>query len=76
VQDPHFHAIGVLYERLARVLEGEDPNAQARVAAIMVVVGTAAACTERADLPPEQLQPALVAVALRALGLPADSPPG
>jgi len=76
LQDPHFHAIGVLYERLVRVLQGEDPNAEARVAAIMVVVGTAAACTERSDLPPEQLRPALVAVALRALGLPADSPPG
>jgi AcrR family transcriptional regulator len=76
LQDPHFQAIGVLYERLVRVLQGEDHSTQARVAAIMVVVGTAAACTERSDLPPEQLQPALVAVALRALGLPADSPPG
>ena len=76
LQDPHFHAIGVLYERLVQVLQGEDPNAEARVAAIMVVVGTAAACTERSDLPPEQLKPALVAVALRALDLPADSPPG
>jgi AcrR family transcriptional regulator len=76
LQDPHFHAIGVLYERLVRVLQGEDPNPQAQVAAIMVIVGTAAVCTKRADLPPEQLQPALVAVALRALGLPADSPPG
>jgi AcrR family transcriptional regulator len=71
-QDPHFQ----LYERLVGVLQGEDHNAQARVAAIMVVVGIAAACTERSDLPPEQLRPALVAVALRALGLPADSPPG
>src|SRR5664280_1346082 len=70
--DPHFQ----LYERLVGVLQGEDHNAQARVAAIMVVVGIAAACTERSDLPPEQLKPALVAVALRALGLPADSPPG
>jgi len=77
LQDPHFRAIGVLYERLVRVLQGEDHhNAQARVAAIMVVVGTAAVCTERSDLPPEQLRPALVAVALRALGLPADAPPG
>jgi len=42
----------------------------------MVVVGIAGACTERSDLPPEQLKPALVAFALRALGLPADSPPG
>lgn len=76
LQDPHFHAIGELYEQLVRVLQGESADPQARIAAIMVVVGTAAACTERADLPPEQLQPALVAVALRALGLPADSPPG
>ncbi|HEY5181773.1 MAG TPA: hypothetical protein VIJ07_18710 [Dermatophilaceae bacterium] len=51
-------------------------SAAARVAAIMVVVGIAAACTERSDLPPEQLKPALVAFALVALGLPADSPPG
>jgi AcrR family transcriptional regulator len=71
-QDRHFQ----LYERLVGVLQGEDHNAQARVAAIMVVVGIAAACTERSDLTPEQLKPALVTVALRALGLPADSPPG
>jgi len=76
LQDPQFQAIGVLYEQLIRVLQGEDNDGQARVAAIMVVVGTAAACTERSDLPPEQLKHALVAVALRALGLPADSPPG
>ena len=76
LQDPHFHSIGVLYERLVRVLEGENPDAQARVAAIMVVVGTAAVCTERSDLPPELQQPALVAVALRALTLPVHSPPG
>jgi AcrR family transcriptional regulator len=71
-QDPHFQ----LYERLVGVLQGEDDNTQARVAAIMVVVGIAAACTERSDLRPEQLKPALVAVAGRALGLPTDSPPG
>ena len=76
LQDPQFQAIGVLYEQLLRVLQGEDHGGQARVAAIMVVVGTAAACTERPDLPPEQLKQALVAVALRALGLPADSSPG
>ena len=76
VQDPRFHAIGVLYERLIGVLQGEDHHPQARVAAIMVVVGAAAACTGRADLPPERLRPAMVTVALRALGLPADSPPG
>ena len=74
LQDPHFRAMGELGERLIRVLQGEDPNAQARVAAIMVVVGIAAACSERADLPAEQLQSALVTVALRALDLPADSP--
>jgi len=72
LQDPHF----LLYERLVAVLQGQDHDAQARVAAIMVVAGIAAACTERSDLPPEQLRPALVAVALRALVLPADSPPG
>ena len=71
-QDPHFR----LYERLVGVLQGEDQSAQTRVAAVMVVAGIAAACTERSDLPPEQLRPALVAVALRALGLPADPPPG
>jgi len=76
LQDPQFQAIGVLYEQLLRVLQGEDHDAGARVAAIMVVVGTAAACTERSELPAEQLKRALVAVALRALGLPADSPPG
>jgi AcrR family transcriptional regulator len=76
LQDPRFRAMGELGERLIRVLQGEDPNPQAQVAAIMVVVGIAAACSERSDLPAEQLQPALVAVALRALGLPADSPPG
>jgi len=76
LQDPHFRAMGELGERLMRVLQGEDPNAQARVAAVMVVAGIAVACTERSDLPPEQLRPALVAVALRALGLPADSASG
>ena len=76
LRDPRFHAIGVLYERLVGVLQGSNQNLQARVAAIMVVVGTAAVCTERSDLPPEQLQPALVAVALRALTLPVHSPPG
>ncbi|RYV51709.1 TetR/AcrR family transcriptional regulator [Pengzhenrongella frigida] len=76
LEDPHFRAIGPLYERLLGVLEGDEHDAEARVAAFMVVVGTAFACTGRADLPPEQLQPALVAVALRALGLPADAPPG
>src|SRR5665811_1068453 len=38
-QDSHFR----LYERLVEVLQGKDPSAQARVAAIMVVVGIAAA---------------------------------
>jgi len=76
LQDPQFQAIGVLYEQLVRVLQGEDHDGQARVAAIMVVVGTAAACTERPDLPPEQLKQALITVALRALGLPADPSPG
>ena len=70
LQDPHFHAIGLLYERLVQVLADEDPDPAARIAAIMVIVGTAAACTERTDLKTEQLRPALVAVALRALGLP------
>ena len=68
-QDPHFR----LYERLVGVLQGEDHSAQTRVAAIMVVAGIATTCTECSDLPAEQLRPALVAVALRALGLPADS---
>jgi AcrR family transcriptional regulator len=72
LQDPHFQ----LYERLVGILQGDHHDAQTRVAAVMVVSGIAAACTQRSDLPPEQLRPALVAVALRALGLPADSPPG
>ena len=72
LQDPHLR----LYERLVGVLQGEAHSAQTRVAAVMAVVGLAAASTERSDLPPERLRPALVAVALRALGLPADSPPG
>lgn len=76
LQDPHFHAIGLVYEQLVQVLAGSDHDPEARVAAIMVIVGSAAACTEPTDLPAEQLKPALVAVALRALGLPADSPPG
>jgi AcrR family transcriptional regulator len=76
LQDPDFQSTVELYERLVRVLEGECPSPEDRVAAIMAVNGTAAACTERANLPPEQLRPALVAVALRMLGLPADSPPG
>ena len=63
-------AVGILMTGEPLVLS--DPH----FAAILVVVGTAAACTERADLAPDQLQPALVAVALRALGLPASSPPG
>jgi len=71
-QDPHFR----LYERLLVVLQGEDHNAQTRVAAIMVVAGVTAASTERTDLPPDQLRPALVAAGLRALGLPVDSSPG
>lgn len=76
LRDPHFQAIGVLYEQLIRILQGGDDQAQSRVAATMVVVGTAAACTGRSDLPPELLKRTLVAVALRALGLPADSSPG
>jgi len=72
LQDPRLR----LYERLVEVLQGEERDTQARVAAIMVIVGIAAACTEYSDLPPAQLRPALVAVALRTLGLPADSPPG
>lgn len=74
VEDPHFHSIGVLYGRLVQMLQGDDPDVPDRVAAIMVVVGTAAACTGRADLPAEALQPALQAVALRALGIPAAQP--
>ena len=76
LQDPRFRAMGELGERLIQVLQGEGHDTKARVAAIMVVVGIAAACSERADLPSEQLQSALVAVALRALGLPADSASG
>jgi AcrR family transcriptional regulator len=76
LQEPQFQTIAVLYEQLIRVLQGEDHDGQARVAAIMVVVGTAAACSEHSDLLPEQQKQALVAVALRALGLPADPSPG
>lgn len=75
LSDPHFQTIGPLYEQLIDVLSGEDEGPPARIAAVMVIVGTAAACTESADLPPEQLQPTLVAIALRTLGLPTDSPP-
>ncbi|MGV8966565.1 MAG: TetR/AcrR family transcriptional regulator [Cellulomonas sp.] len=76
LQDPHFHAVALLYERLVQVLASEDPDPPAQIAAIMVIVGTAAACTARTDLPPDQLRPALAGVALRALGVTAPSPAG
>ncbi len=69
LQDPHFHAIGLLYERLVRVLAANDQDPPARIAAIMVIVGTAAACTASTGLPPDELRHALVDVALRALGV-------
>lgn len=74
LQDPRFRTIGVLYERMLHVLEGEHPDAQSRVAALVVLAGSAAACVERADLPPDELRQALVTVALHALGLPEQSP--
>ncbi|WP_407345390.1 TetR/AcrR family transcriptional regulator [Pengzhenrongella phosphoraccumulans] len=76
LQDPHFHTIGLQYEQLVEALAGDDPDAERRIAAVMVIVGTAAACTQPTGLSPEQLQPTLVTVALRTLGLPADAPPG
>lgn len=67
LQQPAFAHIQQTSERLIAALAGHSDRPAARIAALVVLTGTAETCAEFLDIPDEELRPALLAVARRAL---------
>jgi AcrR family transcriptional regulator len=67
LQQPAFTHVQQISERLLAALAGHSDRPAARIAAMVVLAGIAKACAEFADVPDEELRPALLAVAHRAL---------
>ncbi|MGV9766003.1 TetR/AcrR family transcriptional regulator [Micromonospora tulbaghiae] len=67
LQQPAFAHIQQISERLVATFSGFSDRPEARVAALVVLAGIAETCGEFLDIPDEQLRPALLAVAYRAL---------
>ncbi|MBQ1046387.1 TetR/AcrR family transcriptional regulator [Micromonospora sp. C32] len=67
LQQPTFMHIQQISERLVAAFAGFSDRPEARVAALVVLAGIAETCGEFLDIPDEQLRPALLAVAYRAL---------
>ncbi|GLY23069.1 TetR family transcriptional regulator [Micromonospora sp. NBRC 101691] len=68
LQHPAFAYIQRCSDRLRDALAGGSSGAEARVGALIVLAGIAAACAEFPDLDDDELRAALLAVARRALG--------
>ncbi|MFI6822085.1 TetR/AcrR family transcriptional regulator [Micromonospora sp. NPDC050187] len=68
LQHPAFAHIQRCSDRLRDALAGGSTGAEARVGALMVLAGIAAACAQFPDLDDDELRAALLAVARRALG--------
>ncbi|MFJ6198516.1 TetR/AcrR family transcriptional regulator [Micromonospora sp. NPDC092111] len=71
---PAFAHVQRISERLIEALTGPDGRQDARVAALVLLAGIAEGCGAFADIPDDELRPALLSVARRAL-VPATSPP-
>ncbi|MGC1214459.1 MAG: helix-turn-helix domain-containing protein [Micromonospora sp.] len=67
LQLPAFAHIQQISDRLIAAFAGHSDRPAARIAALVVLAGIAEACAEFADIPDEELRPALLAVAHRAL---------
>ncbi|SCG58266.1 transcriptional regulator, TetR family [Micromonospora inositola] len=67
LQQPAFAHVQQISERLIDALAGHSDRPAARIAALVVLAGIAEACAEFADIPDEDLRPALLAVAHRAV---------
>lgn len=68
LQQPVFAPIQRRTERLLDALAGRSDRPAERIAALVICAGIPAACTEFGEIPDEELRPALIAVAGRALG--------
>ncbi|WP_406041336.1 TetR/AcrR family transcriptional regulator [Micromonospora sp. NBC_00898] len=67
LQQPAFAHVQQISERLLDAFAGHSDRPAARIAALVVLAGIPEACAEFADVPDEELRPALLAVAHRAL---------
>ncbi|MFE9688198.1 TetR/AcrR family transcriptional regulator [Micromonospora sp. NPDC005806] len=67
LQQPAFAHIQQISERLIAAFAGHSDRPAARIAALVVLAGIAETCGEFLDIPDEELRPALLAVARRAL---------
>ncbi|SBT46810.1 TetR/AcrR family transcriptional regulator [Micromonospora auratinigra] len=67
LQQPAFAHIQQISERLVAAFAGFTDRPAARIAALVVLAGIAETCGEFLDIPDDELRPALLAVARRAL---------
>ncbi|MGC4893182.1 TetR/AcrR family transcriptional regulator [Micromonospora sp. DT31] len=67
LQEPAFAHIQQISERLVAAFAGFSDRPAARVAALVVLAGIAETCGEFLDIRDDELRPALLAVAYRAL---------
>ncbi|MFR9779091.1 TetR/AcrR family transcriptional regulator [Micromonospora sp. MS34] len=67
LQQPAFTHIQQISERLVAAFTGHSDRPAARIAALVVLAGIAETCGEFLDIPAQELRPALLAVAHRAL---------
>ncbi|MEH0844288.1 helix-turn-helix domain-containing protein [Micromonospora sp. CPCC 205711] len=68
---PAFAHVQRISERLLDALAGDCAGPAGRIAALVVLAGVPEACAEFVDLPDEELRPALLSIARRAL-VPTD----
>ncbi|MGW5671627.1 TetR/AcrR family transcriptional regulator [Micromonospora sp. NPDC003776] len=67
LQQPAFAHVQQISERLIAAFAGHSDRPAARIAALVVLAGIAETCGEFLDIPDQELRPALLAVAHRAL---------
>ncbi|TDB73990.1 TetR/AcrR family transcriptional regulator [Micromonospora sp. KC723] len=70
---PAFAHVQQISERLVDALSGHTDRLEARITAMVLLAGISEACAEFVDVPDDDLRPALLAVARRALA-PLDPP--
>lgn len=74
LRQPVFQPIQQRTDRLLDALAAHSTRTDDRIGALLVAAGVPAVCVEFAHIPDEELRPALVEVARRALGSPAHRP--
>ncbi|MEH0986175.1 TetR/AcrR family transcriptional regulator [Micromonospora sp. CPCC 205556] len=70
---PAFAHVQQISERLLDALAGHSERVEARITALVLLAGIPEACAEFVDVPDDELRPALLAMARRALA-PIDPP--